>query len=290
MVKNTDRLTLLMFTVGVLITGTNFVAVKFSNQELAPFWGAALRFFLAALVFLLYMLIKRVPLPKGRELRGAVLYGVVGFGGLYGFMYWGLQWVPAGVASLIVALLPLLTHLLARVHKLEELRLRSLVGSGVALGGIGLIFSEQLTLDVPLMPLLLLVVATVCGAETGIIIKLYAGNRLVTMNGVGMMIGALLLLILSQISGETVSLPRAPETVLALTYLVIASVVLFVSVILVIRRWTASAAAYQLVLAPLVTLVVAAVLRGEEITTISVLGGVIVLLGVYIGALANSRG
>jgi len=41
--------TLGVFALAVVLGGANFVGVRFSNLELAPFWGAGLRFSLAAL-------------------------------------------------------------------------------------------------------------------------------------------------------------------------------------------------------------------------------------------------
>ena len=46
-----DRLALGAFAGAVVIGGSNFVAVRFSNRELDPLWGAGLRFALAAAVF-----------------------------------------------------------------------------------------------------------------------------------------------------------------------------------------------------------------------------------------------
>ena len=119
-----DRLTLIAFGFVVLIAGTNFVAVKFSNQELPPFWGAALRFFTASFLLSIFILVKRVPIPNGRALTGALLYGIIGFGTSYALLYWSLLKVPAGVASVIIALVPLITFLLAILHKLETFQLR----------------------------------------------------------------------------------------------------------------------------------------------------------------------
>ena len=48
-----DRLTLAAFSVVVLLGGLNAVAVRFSNQELPPFWGAALGFAFASVSLLL---------------------------------------------------------------------------------------------------------------------------------------------------------------------------------------------------------------------------------------------
>ena len=53
------------------------------------------------------------------------------------------------------------------------------------------------------------------------------------------------------------------------------------------QRWTASAASYQLVLIPLVTVVVSAWLQDDPITPAFAAGSVLVLLGVYVGALAS---
>jgi hypothetical protein len=47
------RLTFAAFAGTVLIGGSNFVAVKFSNLELAPLYGAAVRFTAAAVIFAL---------------------------------------------------------------------------------------------------------------------------------------------------------------------------------------------------------------------------------------------
>ena len=49
--------------------------------------------------------------------------------------------------------------------------------------------------------------------------------------------------------------------------------------------WTASAASYQLVLIPLVTVAVSAWLQDEPITPAFAVGSLLVLVGVYIGAL-----
>jgi drug/metabolite transporter (DMT)-like permease len=69
-------------------------------------------------------------------------------------------------------------------------------------------------------------------------------------------------------------------------YLVIAgSIGVFWLYVFVLRGWTASAASYQLVLIPLVTVVVSAWLQDERITPAFAAGSFLVLVGVYIGAL-----
>ncbi|MEJ2486276.1 MAG: hypothetical protein P8Y68_11125 [Anaerolineales bacterium] len=71
--KQLDWLTLLAFFGIVLFGGSNAVAVRFSNQGLPPFWGAAFRFGSAAIIFWIVFLVQRAKLPRGRALTGAVI-------------------------------------------------------------------------------------------------------------------------------------------------------------------------------------------------------------------------
>ena len=81
-------LTLAAFGLAVLLGGANFVAVRISNQELAPFWGAGLRFGLAATLFVVLALALRLDWPRGRELAATAVYGALAFGVSYALLYW----------------------------------------------------------------------------------------------------------------------------------------------------------------------------------------------------------
>jgi hypothetical protein len=69
-----DRLALGVFVGAVVIGGSNFVAVRFSNRELDPLWGAFLRFALAAAVFAVLVAVLRLPL-HGDLVRSAAVKG-----------------------------------------------------------------------------------------------------------------------------------------------------------------------------------------------------------------------
>ena len=74
-----DRLTLVAFIILVILGGSNAVAVRFSNMELPPFFGAALRFTAASLILFTVVFLMRLPLPKGRALEGTALAGLLAF-------------------------------------------------------------------------------------------------------------------------------------------------------------------------------------------------------------------
>ena len=283
----TDRSTLLAFAVAVLLGGMNFVAVRFSNRELPPFEGAALRFGIAAVVFFGYALARGIPLPRGRALVGATAFGVLAFGGAYAFGYWGLVTAPAAVGSLAFALVPLITLLLAAAHGLERVTPRALAGGALAAVGVGIAFRDQLGAAVGAGALLALLAGAVCAAESGVVVKYFPRSHPAATSAAGMAAGTALLLAISLGAGEPWRLPTQQPTLLALLYLVASTIALFATSLYVLGRWSASATAYQFVLFPLVTVVTAAVIAGESVGAAFLLGAAIVTCGV---AVAASRG
>ncbi|MEP6695125.1 MAG: EamA family transporter [Chloroflexota bacterium] len=284
-----DRLTLLAYAVMVLIAGSNFVAVRFSNQELPPFWGATLRFSAACALFFAVMRWRRARLPRGRALLGVAIYGALNFGASYALLYWALRTVPATLASVLIALVPLLTFFLAIVHGLERFRIRGFVGAVIAVGGIAVVFAEQLGGAAPVPELLACIAGAACIAESGVVAKLYPRVDPAATNAVGMLAGLAILAPLSVLAGEPRTLPSQPGTIVAVVYLVtLGSVGLFALFLYVLRRWTATATSYLLVLSPLVTVTLGSLLAGERVTAQLLVGGVLVGAGVYVGALSGS--
>ena len=95
-----------------------------------------------------------------------------------------------------------------------------------------------------------------------------------------------MLLVASLVAGESWLLPTTAGMWWAFAYLVLgASVGAFLLYVFVLNRWTASGASYGFVLVPLVTVALATTLAGEQISWLFVLGGVLVLAGVWVGAL-----
>jgi drug/metabolite transporter (DMT)-like permease len=284
-----DRRILLAFAGVVLLAGSNIVAVRFSNRELDPFWGAGIRFVGASTILWALVARGRYSLPRGRALGGAVLYGILSFLIAYAFFYWGSQEVPAGLGGTIMASVPLLTVLLAAAHRLERLRFRGVLGAVLALAGIAVMSSGALAGDISLVSVLAVVIAAAAAAESGIVLKLLPSSHPVVTNAVGMSVGAVLLLALSSVTHESWEMPESPSVWAAVVYLAIASPFLFMLIVYVIQRWTATGASYQFVLFPIVSVLGGAILLGEEVTSSLLLGAPLVLAGVYVGALSGSE-
>lgn len=285
--KRPERLTLLAFIVSTILGGNNAIAVRFSNVELPPFSGAAIRFAAAALILLLIVLALRLPLPKGRSLVGVLVFGALQFGISYALMYWSLLKVPAGLFQVVLALVPLFTFFFAIAHRQEAFQWRILVGGLLAVSGIAIVFRGQLIANVPLLSLLAVVLAAACIAESVVLFKSFPKSHPITTNALGMAVGAAILFTMSMLTRESPAVPDLPATWIALLYLIFfGSIGTFVLALFVLSRWTASATSYSLVLMPIVTVLFASWLAGEAITASLLAGGLLVLLGVYLGALA----
>jgi drug/metabolite transporter (DMT)-like permease len=285
-----SRAVIAAFLVLVLFAGANAIGVRFVLREMGPFWSAAIRFAVAGLLLLGYMLATRRPVPRGDRLIGTVLFGVFAFALAYFFLYQALKDAPAGTTMLMLAIVPLLTVLLAVPQGIERLRPLGLAGAALAAVGILVVTANQVSLNVPLASLALLVAAAVCQAESGLVAKRFPPGDPVAANAIGMLLGGALLAVVAVVTGETLIIPSRPETWLAMAYLIgPGSVAVFVLVLYVLARWTASATSYAFLLFPLVAIVFGGILLNEPIQPSFLLGGAIVLAGVYVGAVYRPR-
>lgn len=281
--------TLVAFVFFVLIGGSNFVAVRFTLREMPPFYGAGVRFGIASMLLLVIASIAKIALPRGRALVGAFVYGLLNFFVAYAFFYWGAQRVPAALGSVIFGAVPLMTLLLAAGQRIERLRWRSILGGAIAVVGVLVTVGAPVNALVPLIYLAAVVVSAVGAAQTAIVLKQFPGAPPVAMNAVGMGVGAVLLLSISRVSGEHWIAPSRPATWYALAFLIpVGSVLLFVLYVFIVQHWTATAASFQFVLFPVVSAVAAALIADEPLDAAVALGGLLALVGVYFGALAQT--
>lgn len=286
--RRVDRVTLAAFLVAVVTLGANWVGVRFSNRELPPFWGAALRFALASALLFMVVGVRGIRIPRGRALVGAAVYGFGQYFVTFALVYWALVVVPAGMTSVMFATLPLWTLLISAAVGFERLGWRNVIGALVAIAGLVVIFAGELTADVPLARVAAIFAAALFGGLTGVVVKSFPRTHPIATNAVGTAVGVPLLLVVSLLAGESWTLPQQSATWLAVGYLVLSTCIGFVLIVHVILAWTPSAGAYGAVIGPVVTVVLATILGGEVFGPAFFVGATIVGAGTYIGAIANA--
>lgn len=105
----------------VTIWGASFVAIKIAITDIGPAWLAASRLGLAAILMVIYAKITKIPPPRGaREWGISAVLGIIGTTLPFALIGWASQFVPSGIAGLMMATNPILVLLLAIIILPEE--------------------------------------------------------------------------------------------------------------------------------------------------------------------------
>ena len=126
--------------------GTTYLAIRVGLETMTPMLFAGLRFLVAGGVLFFVMGRQRnARLPRGREWLNLGFVGLMLLGVGNGAVVWAEQWVPSGMAALLVATSPFWAAALERMQKGgERVGLRGMVGMAVGFAGLALMVGPQL--------------------------------------------------------------------------------------------------------------------------------------------------
>jgi drug/metabolite transporter (DMT)-like permease len=96
----------LAFAAIYLIWGSTYLAIRFAVETLPPFLMLFARFFTAGVIMYAFLRWRGVSRPGVREWFGAAVVGGLLLLGGTGAVGWAEQWIPSGLAALIVAIVP----------------------------------------------------------------------------------------------------------------------------------------------------------------------------------------
>ncbi len=130
------------------IWGSTWAAIRLLVGDVPPLRAAAVRFAIAGIVALLWMLLRRKRMPRGTEW----VHVLVLSGGLiaipFGIIFWAEQTVASGTTALIYATVPIftafLTPALTRGDGVQAVPGRAMQAMIVGLGGIALLLQDAI--------------------------------------------------------------------------------------------------------------------------------------------------
>lgn len=277
-----------------MIWGGTFVAGRYLAASVDPLLAASLRFVLASLALLLFLAFARIPLahPSPRQL---LQLGVLGFCGIYAYnlcFFYGLHYINASRASLIVALNPAVIGLASWVLFKERLGKVKLLGIALCIAGAATVIVSrnpallQGTVDAWRGDLLI----GGCVVGWGIYSLFSRGlnqslGPLQTVTW-SILLGTAMLVVTTVITGrltvEGLCVLDSPQ-VLSLLYLgVLGSALAYIGYYDGLRRIGATRAGVFIALNPLTAVVCGALLLGEPLTWPMLGGGAVILLGIYL--------
>ena len=130
--------TYLMTAIAAMFWGANFNLAKPVVAEMHPYVAGATRYLIAAAIMLLITFYRRERVPL-RHIKIYVVLGLVGVFGFNLFFFLGMQSTSAVNGSLILALNPLLTSLIAYLILGDKLRYPQILAFFVGLIGVGIV-------------------------------------------------------------------------------------------------------------------------------------------------------
>src|SRR5947209_908508 len=96
-------LVLAAFAAVYLIWGSTYLGIRYALETLPPFLMAGSRFLIAGAALTLWARASGVARPTSAQLRSACVVGALLLVGGNGGVVWAEQYLPSGVAALIVA-------------------------------------------------------------------------------------------------------------------------------------------------------------------------------------------
>lgn len=282
----------LAFFIISTVWGTTWYAIRIGLETVPPFFSAAVRCCVAAAILYVILRIRggSIPLTKPAWRVYAAL-GVLTIGVPFALIYWGQQYVPTGLSSILFGFFPicvaLLSHFMLKEEPLNGFKIAAII---LGFTGIVLIFSSDLSIHESrgLLGMAVILFSVFLQALALIIIKKYGGPvSPLAMNFVGMAMGGAMLAILSSLLEPDRTITWTTPAIASLAYLtVVASVITFLAYYWLLKKIDAVYLSLSSFINPLIAVLIGALLLDERLSPMVFVGGGLVLAGM---AMANGK-
>jgi len=279
-----------------LIWGSTWLGIKVGlDHGMPPLLGVSLRFALAAAIL--------VPIAwfRGRAAfrdpvawRLATLTGVGSFGVGYGCTYLGGMLVPSGLGALAFGVFPFWVAVLAHFILGDRLSGGKLMAIAVGLGGLITLYwgsLQALGWDAAFGVAIITFSVLVQGFGQVYVKRDGAGVPSAFLSGVGMGIGSLVLVALAGLRGEwSQPFPMTTPVLASIAYLaVFGSIFTFLIYYRLLKQLSATLMAMVALITPPIAVVLGIIFKGERLGAVTMIGGALVLLGVFLFQQAEQR-
>jgi drug/metabolite transporter (DMT)-like permease len=263
------------------VWGSTYLFIRIGVETMPPLLMAAARFLVAGMILFPIALRRVRRWPTRKEWIGAGVVGVLLLvaNGVVGV---GEQSVPSGLAALLVATMPLWLLSIDAGLSHTRLGLAPLAGLALGLAGVALLsgLGDGGAISVS-GALIILGAAAMWALGTTMARRGTLPSSAALASGMEMLAGGAVLLILSAATGEFSAVHLGQVSVrswLALAYLiVIGSIVAFSAYGIAVRALpTATVATYAYV-NPVIAVLLGALILGENLTTMMIIGGVLIV-------------
>jgi len=284
------------FAAVYVIWGSTFLAIRYAIETMPPLLMAGVRFVIAGAILYAWAWFREGARATSKHWGGTAIVGALLLMGGNGAVSWAEQYVPSGLAALVVAVTPLWMVLFEWLRPggdrptrgvlvgvaMGFLGLVLLIGPGNIMGGRGLDARSAMVLTAGTL-------AWAAGSIYSRSLQLPRSPRLST--GMQMLAGGTLLIVVGALSGEVARVSVSAistKSLLALLYLIFFGAIIgFTAYIWLLTVTTAARVSTYAYVNPLVALVLGWALADEPITARTLLAAAVILGAVAIITLAR---
>jgi len=275
-----------------VLWGSTYLAIRVAVATVPPLFAAGVRFTIAGSLLYLWSRLRGAPAPSSNEWRNLWTLGALMFLAAYSALFWAEKTVPSGVASVLVATIPVWTALFERsILKVKSSNWH--MGTAIAAGLTGV---AVLAIRPQGGPVSVMACLAITGGEISWSLGTVLSQRMklprskVLSAGAQMLMGGFLLLTCSWLIGEMHPFPQISlRAMAAISYLIIAgSILSFTAYVWLLGRMPATKVASYAYVSPVIALVIGWWLGGETLGLRTVIGTCLVLGSVVLILRMNS--
>ena len=268
--------------------GTTWLASKQGVRYMPALQLAGIRQFIGGACYVVFFLLRKYPLPKGKEWRTVIVLSLLNFLFSNGLNTWGVAYISAGLAAIIAAIFPLWLVVISLFTAKSKISWQAITGFIVGFAGVCLIFYEHLH-DFLNSGFRLGIILSVVATWAWTFGTLYTKKQAVNFNpyfslGLQMLISGFLLISFTSLSGNSIPLARIPwQSWVAISYLVtFGSIISFIAYLYALQNLSAEQTSIYAYINPVVAVLLGWLLFSEKLSVFIAVGGVVTLFGVFL--------
>lgn len=288
----------LAFLAVYIIWGSTYLGIRLAVETLPPFLMAGARCLAGGAILYAVARLRGNAAPARAHWRAAAIVGALLFLGGNGLLSWSEQYVPSGIASLLVSTVSLWMVILAWIeHPSGRPGLPVIAGLALGFGGLALLVGPAHLAGgtrVQLLPAAALTLGSIAWAAGSVYSQRVAlPSSPILAAGMEMLCGGASLLLAGLLSGETARFHLAAvslRSVLAVVYLLLfGSLVGFTAYVFILAHSTAARVATYAYVNPVIAVLLGWAIGGESLNARVLLAAAVTLSGVAFIVSAKSK-
>jgi drug/metabolite transporter (DMT)-like permease len=268
--------------------GTTWIASKEGVRHMPALQLAGIRQLIAGALYVGFFLYKKVPLPKGKEWIPVLVLSFLNFIMSNGLSTWGVQYISAGLGSIMGAIFPLWLVVIGLFVSKEKLPRNAIIGLLLGFSGVCIIFYPHLH-DFLNPDFLKGIILSLIATWTWAFATLYTKQQAVKFNpyfslGLQMLISAVALISFTSATNNALPINQIPwQSWASIAYLILfGSLIAFICYLYALQNLPTEQASIYAYINPMVAVICGSLVFGEKITIFITVGGAVTLLGVYL--------